>query len=73
MRFQFIGGFGHNIDTVGREVREIEVDGVRFVPKRTCEDTYEVPRLFTCSACGETEYAGTYPNYCPWCGAKVVK
>lgn len=40
--------------------------------ERTCKDLKEFPHLFTCSACGETEYEGLRPNYCPDCGARVV-
>lgn len=39
--------------------------------ERTCKDLKEFPHLFTCSACGETEYEGLRPNYCPECGARV--
>lgn len=55
-KFQFIGSLGHNIEPVGREVREIEVDGVRFVPERTCEGC----------AIPERDY-GHAPSPCGFC------
>lgn len=61
------GGYGM---TVGDNEDEITAWNTRA--ERICHNTGEFKRLFTCSECGETEYEGSNPKYCPNCGARVV-
>ena len=62
-----------------RKAEYIELDGVRYAPKRTCK-IYRISNtrdIRKCSLCGKHMYfsnpfARENLNYCPNCGAKVV-
>lgn len=70
------------------KVERVEIEFDIYVKERTCHDEGD-PRDFCCSECGArmfTDVNDTYtmiandeqtiikhPNYCPNCGAKVVK
>lgn len=47
-------------------------DAPAYVPERTCKmkDNWD---NVVCSACGEIMFGMKVTNYCPNCGAKVVK
>lgn len=60
------------VDAHADTVEAIEVNGVKYVPERTCEfmPYSEKSDDGICSKCGAYMYE--QDNYCPNCGAKVV-
>lgn len=64
---------------------EIEVNGKRYVTKRTCHDVARTEEFFRCSSCDTAltvEYGDSLLfrndflcsdfDFCPFCGAEVV-
>lgn len=58
---------------------EIEVNGKRYIPKRTCRMKYDPVHCdFVCSECGafvkkKIFFIKSSLNYCPNCGAMVIR
>lgn len=58
-------------DETGR-LERVLVDGVWYVPERTCRDKAKSGPYFWCDSCNQFVIYPSPPNYCPECGAKVV-
>ena len=83
MRMEFVGDnqpWMYALALNGREVDGLYLDGVKYVPERTCEMEHikggAMYDVWRCSACGY-EYAESVAEtsivqgYCPNCGAKI--
>lgn len=77
-RTMLLGGEWPDSIKVGKDGSH---DMMTYVPERTCHDDYD-GRQFRCSECGAFihllrrddafEWEFVYPDFCPFCGAKVV-
>ena len=65
------GGCGASVRPFNTDKQAIEAWSDR--PERTCHDVLGEVEPFECSECHRRTNDTKYPNYCWYCGAKVVE